>query len=93
MIMNFYEVIYNRKTVRNFLGKPVDLEIIKRILEAGNAAPTWNHTRDWSYIILRMEEEKAYALVGPKATPGYAGGRRIAYSEEKSRQRKNSSLK
>ena len=60
--MNFYEVIYNRKTVRKFLGKPVDLEIIKRILEAGNAAPTWNHTRDWSYIILRTEEEKAYAF-------------------------------
>lgn len=48
MIRNFYEVIYNRKTVRKFLGKPVDLEIIKRILEARNAAPTWNHTRDWS---------------------------------------------
>ena len=62
MIMNFYEVIYNRKTVRKFLGKPVDLEIIKRILEAGNAAPTWNHTRDWSYIILRTDEEKAYAF-------------------------------
>ena len=60
--MNFYEVIYNRKTVRKFLGKPVDLEIIKRILEAGNAAPTWNHTRDWSYIILRTDEEKAYAF-------------------------------
>ena len=62
MIMNFYEVIYNRKTVRKFLGKPVDFEIIKRILEAWNAAPTWNHTRDWSYIILRTEEEKAYAF-------------------------------
>lgn len=62
MIMNFYEVIYNRKTVRKFLGKPVDLEIIKRILEAGNAAPTWNHTRDWSYIILRTEKEKTYAF-------------------------------
>ena len=51
-----------RKSVRKFLGKPVDLEIIKRFLEAGNAAPTWNHTRDWSYIILRTEEEKAYAF-------------------------------
>lgn len=60
--MNFYEVIYNRKTVQEFLDKPVDFESIKRILEAGNAAPTWNHTRDWSYIILRTDEEKAYVL-------------------------------
>ena len=31
-----------------------------------------------------------FALVAPKATPGYAGGKKIAYSEEKSRQEKNS---
>ena len=40
----------------------MDFEAIKRILEAGNAAPTWNHNRNWSYIILRTEEEKEYAF-------------------------------
>ena len=43
--------------------------------------------------IRRRKVRRMLALVGPKATPGYAGGRKIAYSEEKSRQRKNSSLK
>lgn len=38
--MELYEAIYKRRTVREFLSKDVDFETIKRILEAGNAAPT-----------------------------------------------------
>ena len=48
--------------MREFLDKEVDFETIKKILEAGNAAPTWNHNRNWSYIILQTNEEKAYAF-------------------------------
>ena len=59
--MELYEAIRKRRTVREFLDKDVDFEVIKRILEAGNLAPTWNHNRNWSYIILRTDEEKEYA--------------------------------
>lgn len=60
--MELYEAIYKRRTVRKFLEKEVDFDSVKRILEAGNRAPTWNHNRNWSYIVLRTEEEKAYAF-------------------------------
>ncbi len=60
--MEFYETIKTRRTTREFLDKEVDFETVRRILEAGNAAPTWNHSRNWSYIILRTEEEKEYAF-------------------------------
>ena len=60
--MDFYDVINKRRTVREFLDKEVASDAIKRILEAGNKAPTWNHNRNWSYIVLRTEEEKAYAF-------------------------------
>ena len=60
--MDLYEAIYKRRTVRKFLEKEVDFDAVKRILEAGNRAPTWNHNRNWSYIVLRTEEEKAYAF-------------------------------
>lgn len=60
--MEFYEVINKRRTVREFLDKEVDFEAIKRILEAGNQAPTWNHNWNWSFIILRTAEEKEYAF-------------------------------
>ena len=60
--MELYEAIYKRRTVRKFLEKEVDFDAVKRILEAGNREPTWNHNRNWSYIVLRTEEEKAYAF-------------------------------
>ena len=60
--MELYEALYKRRTVREFLDKPVDFEAVKRILEAGNLAPTWNHNRNWSYIVLRTAEEKEYAF-------------------------------
>ena len=60
--MDLYEAINTRRTVREFLDKPVDFEAVKRILEAGNMAPTWNHNRNWQYIVLRTDEEKEYAF-------------------------------
>ncbi|WP_024466408.1 nitroreductase family protein [Treponema pedis] len=60
--MELYETINNRRTVRQFLDKEVDFEIVKRILEAGNKAPTWNHNRNWSFIILRTDDEKEYTF-------------------------------
>ncbi len=65
--MEFYEAINKRKTTREFLDTEVDFEIIKRILEAGNKAPTWNHNRNWQYIVLRTDEEKEYAFSEAKA--------------------------
>ena len=56
--MELYEAINNRKTTREFLEKEVDFEVIKKILEAGNKAPTWDHNRNWQYIVLRTDKEK-----------------------------------
>lgn len=60
--MDFYEAVYKRHTVREFTDEDVSFETIRRILEAGNAAPTWNHNRTWSYIVLRTSEEKEFAF-------------------------------
>lgn len=60
--MELYEAINKRKTSREFLDKEVDFEVIKRILEAGNKAPTWDHNRNWQFIVLKTDEEKEYAF-------------------------------
>ena len=65
--MEFYEAINKRKTTREFLDTEVNFEAIKRILEAGNKAPTWNHNRNWQYIVLRTDKEKEYAFSEAKA--------------------------
>ncbi len=60
--MEFYDVINERITVREFLDREVSFDTIRRILQAGNKAPTWNHNRNWSFIVLRTDEEKEYAF-------------------------------
>lgn len=60
--MDFYEVIKKRRTVREWSNKPVSEEALKRILNAGLAAPTNNHLREWEFIILHSREEKAIGL-------------------------------
>ena len=60
--MEFYDAVNKRRTTRRFLQKEVDFEAVKRILEAGNKAPTWDHNRNWQYVILRTDEEKEYAF-------------------------------
>jgi len=50
--MELYEAINARRTTRKFLDKEVDFEAIKRILQAGNKAPTWDHTCNWQFIVL-----------------------------------------
>ena len=64
--MEFYEVINRRRTTRQFLQREVSFEAVKRILEAGNRAPTWDHNRNWQYIVLRTEEEKECAFAEAK---------------------------
>lgn len=68
--MELYEAIEKRRTVREFLKKDVDFEAIKRILEAGNRAPTWDHNRRWQYIVLRTDEEKDAAFAYAKKLAG-----------------------
>lgn len=60
--MELYQAINKRRTVWEFLDKEVDFEAVKRILVAGNQAPTWKHNRNWSYIILWTDEEKEFAF-------------------------------
>ena len=68
--MELYEAIEKRRTVREFLKKDVDFEAIKRILDAGNRAPTWDHNRRWQYIVLRTDEEKDAAFAYAKKLAG-----------------------
>lgn len=65
--MEFYEVVANRRTVRDWTQEDVDEETLKRILNAGLQAPSNDHMRDWAFIVLRSREEKENALRFVKA--------------------------
>ena len=60
--MEFYEVIHKRRTSRMWTDKEVALEAIKRIIAAGMKAPSWDHYRNWQFIVLHSKEEKEKAF-------------------------------
>jgi 5,6-dimethylbenzimidazole synthase len=56
--MDFYEAVDRRRTVREFLPKPVEEHKLLRVLAAGLKAPSHNHLREWEFILVRDFEER-----------------------------------
>ncbi|MCZ0860084.1 nitroreductase family protein [Methanocorpusculum sp. MG] len=60
--MKFYQVISQRRTIRDLKETAVSNEVLERIIAAGLQAPTHNHKREWEFVILQEREEKENAL-------------------------------
>lgn len=60
--MELYEAIAKRRTVRDFEDRPIETEIVKRILAAGLKAPTNNHLRQWEFVLVNDREERTRVL-------------------------------
>jgi nitroreductase len=50
--MEFYEVINKRRSIRQFQDKQISQDVLERILNAGLAAPSSNHQRQWELVTL-----------------------------------------
>lgn len=50
------KTIYNRKSVRNFLDKPVSNSLLTELMKAGMAAPTARNEQPWSFIGVTSRE-------------------------------------
>jgi nitroreductase len=60
--MEFQDVLLKRRMVRNFADKPVDPEVIERIVELTRHAPSAGFTQGQSFIVVtRPELRKAIA--------------------------------
>lgn len=51
--MEFKQVIDKRRTIREFSNEIVPNEIIVQSLEAGLKAPSYNHLKQWDFIMVR----------------------------------------
>lgn len=56
--MEFKQVIDKRHTVRDFQSKEVPMHIIEYAIENGFKAPTYNHLREWDFIIINRLASK-----------------------------------
>ena len=50
---DFYDVVNERRSIRDFDNTPIDDEVIERIISAGMKAPTNDHMRDWHFIVIK----------------------------------------
>ena len=60
--MNVYEAVESRRSVRQFLDKPVAPEVIRRVLQAALRAPSGGNLQPWHIHVVggeRLDELKA----------------------------------
>lgn len=62
--MEFYEVIERRKTIREFSEKKVEKEKIFKILKTGFRAPSYNHRREWNFVLLKDYDTRIKIVEG-----------------------------
>jgi nitroreductase len=62
------KAIFERRSVRDFLDKPVGQEKLERILRAAFEAPSAHNRRPWEFIVIqRQEDRETVAAMSPWA--------------------------
>ncbi len=56
--MDFYEVVFKRRSIRKFKETPVPEDVLFRVLEVGRWAPSAGNTQPWHFIIVTDAEVK-----------------------------------
>ncbi|MEM8917901.1 MAG: nitroreductase [Pseudomonadota bacterium] len=54
--MNVTEAVRSRRSVRQFLDKPVDLDVLKRVLETAQRSPSGGNTQPWNAVVITGDE-------------------------------------
>ena len=65
-ILDFYQILEKRRTIRDFSDKEVTDEVLKKVLSAAFKAPTNDHLRQFEFVVVRGQENIA-RLVSPVA--------------------------
>ena len=56
--MDVYEAIRARKSVRAFLDRPVEEEILRRVLDAARGAPSARNGQEWRFVAVRQRHTR-----------------------------------
>ncbi len=72
--MNVTDAVTSRRSIRQFLDKPVDREILQRLLETAQRAPSGGNTQPWNAVVLTGEPlQVLIAAVAPEMAKGRDG--------------------
>lgn len=56
--MNVHDALMHRKSIRAFLDRPVEREVIERILDAARWAPSGVNTQPWQVAVVRGDKKR-----------------------------------
>ncbi|XP_058831437.1 iodotyrosine deiodinase [Topomyia yanbarensis] len=55
----FYKIVNNRRSVRQFSSRPVDISIVEKCVHAAGTSPSGAHTEPWTFCLVSDTEIKA----------------------------------
>ena len=66
--MSVYETVIARRTVRDYTDRPVEEEMVRKLLQAGRMAPSSSDSQPWHFVVAR--ERETIDKLGQIATQG-----------------------
>ena len=54
--METLEAIFTRKSIRNYLNKPLPREALETILKAGTSGPSCVNAKDWAFLVIEEKD-------------------------------------
>lgn len=52
-VQEFFNMVNDRRSIRMFSDKPVDIEIVKKCIHAAGTAPSGAHTEPWTFCLVK----------------------------------------
>lgn len=84
-----YKTIYSRRDVRSqFISKPIDDEVLMRLLDAAHHAPSVGFSQPWDFIVIKSQKVKseikqAFDVANQEAAEQFEGDRKALYQRLK----------
>ena len=67
--MDASEAIHRWRSIRKYKDTPVSGDVVRKILEAGRRAPSWENAQPWHFIVVKdpaMREKLSKLSMGQK---------------------------
>ncbi len=56
--MDLFEAIEGRRSIRSFLDRDIEEELLIKVLDAGRLAPSARNLQDWKFVVVRDKETR-----------------------------------
>lgn len=50
---DFYKLMNDRRSIRMFSNRPVDIEVVKKCIQTAGTAPSGAHTEPWTFCLVK----------------------------------------